>query len=141
MGKTNSRALNYHKALTEAVFWLLFNKFMEEHELSNNLKLLAKVFLHNVNKDSWKCFCRTTICGRFCAAFQWFYSVNWIRQHSWVLDAVYKSCQSLPNTHKGSRQVIFICINIAWSKFVIYLGMQWRILYKMMTLLSFQLTH
>ena len=33
---------------------MLFNKFIEEHELSNNLKLLAKVFLHNVNKDSWK---------------------------------------------------------------------------------------
>ena len=28
----------------------------EQHELSNNLKVLAEGFLHNVNKDSWKRF-------------------------------------------------------------------------------------
>ena len=41
--------------MTQAIFRLLFNKFVEEHKLSNNLKLLAKGFLH-VNKDSWKLF-------------------------------------------------------------------------------------
>ena len=43
-GKIYSRALNYHHTLTEAIFWLLFNKFIEEHELSSNLKLLAEGF-------------------------------------------------------------------------------------------------
>ena len=55
-GKNYSRALNCHKTLTEAIFRLLFKKFIEEHELSNNLKLLAERFLHNVNKHSWKLF-------------------------------------------------------------------------------------
>ena len=43
-GKNYSHALNCHKTLTEAIFRLLFNKFIEEHELSNNLKLLAEGF-------------------------------------------------------------------------------------------------
>ena len=51
-----SQALNCHKTLAEAIFRLLFNRFIEEHELSDNLKLLAEGFLHNVNKDSWKLF-------------------------------------------------------------------------------------
>ena len=55
-GKNSGRALNCHRTLTEAIFRLLFNKFIEEHELSNNLKLLAEGFLHNVNKDTWKLF-------------------------------------------------------------------------------------
>ena len=52
IGKNYSRALNCHKTLTEAIFRLLFNNFIEEHELSNNLKLFDEDFLHNVNKDS-----------------------------------------------------------------------------------------
>ena len=52
-GKNYSRALLCHKTLTEAIFRLQFNKFIEEHELS---KLLPEGFLHNVNKDSWKLF-------------------------------------------------------------------------------------
>ena len=55
-GKNYSRALNCQKTLTEAIFRLLFNRFIEEQEFSNNLKLLAEGFLHNVNKDSWKLF-------------------------------------------------------------------------------------
>ena len=43
-GKNYSHALNCHKTLTKATFRLLFNKFIEEHELSNNLKLLAEDF-------------------------------------------------------------------------------------------------
>ena len=45
MNKRNySRALNYHQTLTESIFRLLLNNFIEEHELSNNLKLLAEGF-------------------------------------------------------------------------------------------------
>ena len=43
-GKIYSQALTCQKTLTEAMFWLLFNKFIEEHELSNNLKLLSTGF-------------------------------------------------------------------------------------------------
>ena len=53
-GKKYSRALKCHKTLTEAIFFFLLNN--EKHELSNNLKILAEGFLHNVNKDSWKRF-------------------------------------------------------------------------------------
>ena len=43
-GKNYIPALNCHKTLTEAIFRLLFNKFIEEHELSSNSKLLAEGF-------------------------------------------------------------------------------------------------
>ena len=43
-GKNYSRALNSQKTLKKSNFLSLINKFIEEHELSNNLKLLNEVF-------------------------------------------------------------------------------------------------
>ena len=54
--KKYSRSLNCHKLLYEAIFRLLFNKFVEEHELSNNLKLLSEEFLNNINKEGCSFF-------------------------------------------------------------------------------------
>ena len=42
--KNYSRALNYSKTLTEGIFQLLLNNFIEEYELLNNLKLLPEGF-------------------------------------------------------------------------------------------------
>ena len=42
--KNYSRALNYPKTLAEAIFRLLLNNFIEEHELLNNSKLLPEGF-------------------------------------------------------------------------------------------------
>ena len=50
MGKSCSRGLNCHKTLTEAIFRLLFNKLIEEHDLLNNLKLLAEGFCKTLIK-------------------------------------------------------------------------------------------
>ena len=52
-GKNWSQALsNCRKSLSEAIFWLLFTKIVEKHELPNNLKILAEGFLGNINKES-----------------------------------------------------------------------------------------
>ena len=57
MGKTNSRALNCHNTLTEAVFRLGFNKFIEERTwIFEQFQAISQGYFLHVDKDSWKMF-------------------------------------------------------------------------------------